>query len=231
MSEICTLCAELEGNFENNLLYLLFGGKLRSRILRQTPNFVVMPTIGPLVKGHLLIVTKKHYLSMGHLPESMYQELSDLSLEIRKVLTDRFYAPVFFEHGPISQTKTGGACVDHAHMHAVPAPLDLRADLKKYFQERRIDALIELQDQIRREMAYIFYEDTHGNKYVYDVDETLPCQFMRRLIASKLGLGNRWDWRLYPAKQELLDTLRLLASWSGFEVLEAFNNEMADQNH
>ena len=42
---------------------------LNSRIVATTKKFVIMPMVGPLVPGYLLIVPKDHYLSIERLPK------------------------------------------------------------------------------------------------------------------------------------------------------------------
>lgn len=61
----CSFCSEINGKEENNFfnIYLKdeFGKEgLNSRIVATTHNFVIMPMVGPLVPGYLLIVPKNH---------------------------------------------------------------------------------------------------------------------------------------------------------------------------
>lgn len=77
-----------------------------NRILFETENFLVFPTLGQIVEGYLLIASKEHYLNIGEIPLELYPELEKLQHKVRKVLEDNYYTPLFFEHGPASDRKS-----------------------------------------------------------------------------------------------------------------------------
>jgi ATP adenylyltransferase len=63
-------------------------------------NFVVLPSLGAMVEGWLLIAPKQHYLSTAVLPARLTAELAHLKGEVSKVI-GKLYGPVLaFEHGP-----------------------------------------------------------------------------------------------------------------------------------
>ena len=211
----CPFCDALEnsGDIGNTFAFHEYlGDKVSTRILRETENFAVFPSIGQIVEGYLLIMPKDHYLSTAHLPDTWYNELEHLCEETRQVLSIAYCPPIFFEHGPMSLQQRGGCCVDHTHIHAVPVSLNLAPELRKHLTERRITDLSELKDQLTREVAYLFFEDTKGARYVYDAP-LVPSQYLRQLVASKIGSPEHWDWRIYPGEEEILTALRTLAFW------------------
>lgn len=183
------------------------------KILRETHNFRVVPTVGPLTVGHLLIITKDHYLSMAHLDPSLCRELAYVYEETRVVLLKTYGRPIFFEHGPVSPQKKSGQSIDHAHIHAIPAPLDLAVDLRKKFPEKRITGLTELKQQVTKGVPYLFFEDVKRNRYIYDAS-VVPSQYLRRLVAIKLGKEDEWDWHKFPAKGEIAKTAEDLSFWN-----------------
>ena len=58
---------------------------MNSRIVATTHKFVIMPMVGPLVPGYLLIVPKDHYLSISQLPKEQIEELKIVKEELKKV--------------------------------------------------------------------------------------------------------------------------------------------------
>ena len=46
--------------------------------LFESPNFVVLPSLGALVEGWLLLVPKKHFICMGELPDSVANEMQEV---------------------------------------------------------------------------------------------------------------------------------------------------------
>ena len=83
-------------------------------VLAETEHFLVIADHAPLAEGHLLIVPRDHYACFGALPATFDDEARDLRERTSRFLTDRYRAPIFFEHGVFRQT------VFHAHLHALP---------------------------------------------------------------------------------------------------------------
>ncbi|PIN86973.1 hypothetical protein COV19_02155 [Candidatus Woesearchaeota archaeon CG10_big_fil_rev_8_21_14_0_10_44_13] len=198
----CPYCGEFEkGTFQLN------GGDFGSRMLLESENFLVFPTLGQIVEGYLLIASKKHYIGIGEVPSGFYPELEEVQKTVKNVLTENYSAPLFFEHGPTSETRKGGCCIEHAHMHAVPVRIDILDDIKQHFECRRISSLSELKENYARGMSYLFLETGSGERYVFDVPEVFPSQYIRQLIAVKLGKPERWDWRTCWGLDEMVRTI------------------------
>ena len=195
----CPYCDE----FEN-------GPKYGDRILYESKNFVVFPALGQIVEGYLLIAPKKHYIAMGEIPSRLYSELSSVCEKVRKILSENYQKPLFFEHGPVSQTKRGGCCVDHAHFHAVPVNVDILDDLAKHFEYKEIKSFNELKKQFKKGAPYFYYESSSEEKYLFKIPEVVPSQYIRRLVAYKIGKPGRWDWRIYRGMDKLLRTVEKL---------------------
>ncbi|ETR72129.1 MAG: hypothetical protein OMM_07698 [Candidatus Magnetoglobus multicellularis str. Araruama] len=96
---ICNFCAEIEERSEHNLFHLLIGKEIcHTYILKETENFIVMPSIGSFVPGYLTIVPRCHVLSFGHLPVKYDLELQTLLEQMEKWLISRFEMPVIFSN-------------------------------------------------------------------------------------------------------------------------------------
>ena len=103
----------------------------QNRVLCETDNFFVFPTLGPIdIEGYLLIATKKHYLGFGMIPSEQYSELNELIKETKKIIKDVYKKPtIIFEHGPrIGEDTKPGKSIDHAHLHVIPADFDILND-------------------------------------------------------------------------------------------------------
>src|SRR5579864_8573109 len=94
----------------------------------ESEHFVVVPTLGHLIPGWLLLIPRQHYACLGALGPDLRSEVMDLKAESESLLK-RLYGPVMkFEHGPCSP-GTGGTCVSHAHLHLVPTTKDFTTEL------------------------------------------------------------------------------------------------------
>lgn len=201
MSVLCTFCAEPAGLPVNeNLLRSILQPRLKvnSRILFETTNWLVMPTIGPLRPGHLLMVSRRHYTSVGACPDLTNRELEGILEMVAQVLFDVYGLPVAaFEHGAVSYTKKGGCCVDHAHVHVLPCPFELLNPLKESFSVETITHFSALSLSVEMGQPYLFYQDPAGMRYLLTAP-VIASQCMRILIARKQGTPQIWNWRMEP---------------------------------
>lgn len=212
VKEDCSFCSELNNCEYNNIFLQIFKGSLPSRILKETTNFVVMPTLGQIVEGYLLIVSKKHYLSIGDLPYGYFDELSALKKETFDVLTKAYKSPIFFEHGAISYQQRGGCCVTHLHLNAIPTNVDLLPKIMQHLEGKRIQSILEIKRQFKKKTPYLFYETPKGEKYLFDAF-VIPSQYLRQLLAVELNLRDKWDWRRHIGKDKVIATLKKLSFW------------------
>lgn len=201
----CQYCEEFEsGKLEIN------GQDLGNRIIFESDNFVVVPSLGQIVEGYLLIISKKHYTSIGEIPPGLHDELDTVCQKVRKILFDSYGMPLFFEHGPSCKRQKGGSCIDHAHLHVVPVQIDILPELSKHFRYKIIKSFDALKKQFDKGVSYFFYESNLRERYLFEVSEIVPSQYIRQIIASKIGKPERWDWRSCFGINELLKTIERL---------------------
>lgn len=204
----CPFCAELE-NDERGIFTTMMGNRLLSRILYEDEHFLVMPPLGEFMEGGLLLLTREHILSLAHLPPSQFDHLERLLKVIQRVLVKRWgVPPLIFEHGPAPEESKGVCCVDHAHLNIFPAPVSVHHHLaeRMHFALADLSGLAKLR---RAEFGYLFVQENDGTRRAYD-GRNVPTQLVRRIITSQLGLPERWHWRDYLGKEELVATYRAL---------------------
>jgi diadenosine tetraphosphate (Ap4A) HIT family hydrolase len=209
----CDFCNELSQGKENAFARL-YGTAPSSRMLFRSENFAVLPSLGQIVEGYLLIIPTKHYMAMADISLELQEELSRLCVRVRSALSQAYGPALFFEHG-IRGTQAGGCGVDHAHLHAVPfdsarEPIN---ELTKNHRLRTIDSISELTQRVSPNSPYLYYEQTNGQAWVCET-ECIPSQYVRKLLAESIGIES-WDWRVSGRKQTLLSSISRL---SGFFV-------------
>lgn len=192
--------------------------------LMESQNFRVLPSLGALVEGWVLIVPKSHFLSMGALPSPLVSEMEHLKGVVARRLT-RIYGTVSaFEHGPGSQQRKVGCGVDHAHLHMVPVNFDLlRAVTPLLPTDSRLEAatFTECQSSAKAESDYIYLEQPLGKGWMIR-HQGLGSQLFRRAIAVRLGVPNEFNWRTHPQIRNVNSTIRAFAAdtQSGEPVLD-----------
>ena len=157
-------------------------------ILFENDNIYVQVDISPLCIGHILIVTKKHYLNFFETSREIKEDVIRLKKKIKEVYKEVYNSDVlFFEHGSAKKGYAGKS-IDHAHMHCIPYKYDIRDTLYKLLGEN-ISLDILSVNGFHNEFSYIYLDSTNGSNLIYKVDK-LPSQFLRKILALKYGNSN-----------------------------------------
>jgi diadenosine tetraphosphate (Ap4A) HIT family hydrolase len=185
-----------------------------NRILFESENFVVIPSLGSLVSGWLLIVPKRFSLNLSLLKKSELEELDNLATNCERTIKEKYGTNVVrFEHGPSIAKSKVGCGVDYAHLHLVPINFDLIIGLQQllhidyYWTE--INSLVSLSD-INFGANYLYYRNI-ANQHFITVQENIPSQLFRRVIASYLHAPETFDWKLFPQIDKIEDTINNLS--------------------
>lgn len=191
----CSFCREIGGRPEQSRFQRLIPDDLERRFLWKTENFVVVPGIGHLTRGYVLIRSRSHYLSICTLPPEVLGELSQLRNEVVSALGRIFNSDVIsFEHGSVSETRKGAGCTDHMHLHILPVPALLHPGLSGMVELKKIRGFEKLYGYREAGKPYIYYAENLTDEFVFE-STLLPKQFMRRIVASSFGRDSDWDWR------------------------------------
>ena len=194
----CRLCGEIEA-FENSLFSRKYPHILKQNKFWERPHFQVMLPIGPFCEGHLLIVSKEHALSFGHLGRDVLSELTGLIDEISNFLKKHYYVNriIFFEHGPYSFAKRGSSCLDHAHMNIMPIAdtfhLIEHASIHFSFKPVKLD---QLNMFVKKKTPYLFFCCPIEGSFAAEVPFG-ESQFFRKLLLTTTNEKN-WDWNSNP---------------------------------
>ena len=208
----CTICAELSGDTSTleSVAPAFFQIYKTGRVVNLDSELVVMPTIGPIVDGHILIFTRQHLTRSAELSLQSIKSLRRYMGDIREKLTSRWGCASFYEHGPaVSGFEGSGACTDHAHMHAIPqmgSEIMLAASEISWQRIAHIDALAE----ISADQAYVYLQDEHGQDWVGMAAQKLPCQYLRRASAKLTDAPEQWDWLVYPRSESMVKGMSII---------------------
>jgi diadenosine tetraphosphate (Ap4A) HIT family hydrolase len=204
----CPFCAEFEDD-GLSLFASMMGDRLPCRVVYEDEHFVVMPPLGEFMEGGLLLLSREHILSLAHLSPAQFDHLERLLQAIQRALVKRWgVATVVFEHGPAPDWSKGVCCVDHAHLNIFPAPVHLHPHLAGRMN-LSLGPLSELAKLRRAEFGYLFVQENDGTRRAYD-GRDVPTQLARRILTAQLGRPERWHWRDYIGRDELLATYNAL---------------------
>jgi diadenosine tetraphosphate (Ap4A) HIT family hydrolase len=182
------------------------------KIIWNNEDFVIVPAKGSLVEGYLLIIPRKHYHSMAHLPSKQMSDLARIKSAVRGRLETCFGNPIFFEHGPVCKTNPVGSCIDHAHLHCVPFKEDLVPIMQELYDLKRISKYCDIAEALTVDQSYMYYESQAEEQFVF-FSTTVPSQYFRKIIAVKLGIPYEWDWSSFEFEEKAASTLEKIQSF------------------
>jgi len=183
-----------------------------NEILWESDNFVIVPTLGAIVEGWLLIISKEHYVCMGAIEKDLHTELEEAINLAATAVSSLYGRSTIFEHGPCQQGLELGCGIDHAHMHVLPLQFNLRNAAKMspemgMFDWVQVESTFCQLSQLHRLGASYMYIQEQGKPGYYCMAKQAPCQSLRRIIARKLDVAERYDYNKYPFRENVANTI------------------------
>jgi ATP adenylyltransferase len=201
ISHSCCLCSQIVGASDNDLIStLLPGAPYERRVALESDQFAVVPSLGPLATGHVLLCPKAHIRSFAHLDPSFDAEYRAFRREVVFKVKTTFANPVHcFEHGS-SRTGHHIPCtVEHAHLHLVPAAVEVASLISQValWEEIGNDAK-ELRERAGED-EYLYYQFPSGRTLLARAPVGgFESQLLRKTFAEALGRPSEWNWRETP---------------------------------
>jgi ATP adenylyltransferase len=206
----CSLCTEFAGT-SIPLHTVMMPRTAKTRVLWEDDDWLIIPTIGPLIPGHVMLVPREHHFSILSCPSEILAEgqwlLERCSLKLRHLYQQ---AIVVFEHGmTANQRKTCGACIEHAHLHVAPGSPSFVSSLtlnsRGWHSAASFSALVSPIGNSPYIMVGLAQPDTRF--WARQCVDSVPSQFLRRVFAEQLGKDGDWDWRKNPNPNAFLETI------------------------
>lgn len=191
-------------------------------VLDETPNFVVVPTVGAMVEGWVLIISKRHVPAMGALKLEELRELGELVRRTRQLIGSAYGSAATFEHGAICEGTAFGCGIDHAHFHVVPVNSHLIPLVEEALEEspnwRTIEKVEDLSIVHSMGIPYLYVWENGSNQGHVAGLSNIPSQFMRRVIANDLSIPSLYDYRVHKFTDNVISTVERLSSISNSKV-------------
>ncbi|KAA6344188.1 hypothetical protein EZS27_008159 [termite gut metagenome] len=179
--------------------------------LYETENFVVIPSLGSIVEGWLLIVPKKYFISYGYIQlVPLYDEL-ELLIDYIGSFVKKIYGDfVVFENGAYCQNKLVGCGVDYAHIHIVPTTYNLiniiENEFEIYYDWKQIDTIKKSANYICNDQPYLYYRSQQNESFI-TTNENIPSQLFRKALALAMGVRDEYDWKNNPFTENIYKTI------------------------
>lgn len=194
--ETCALCGAADDK------RLVIDGVNVNTILGRSGNFVIVPALGPLVVGHVLVVSAEHKAGLRYLPPADQQDYEILRMQLRSYCKKLGDTLLEAEHGA-RDASLRGPCIRHAHVHILPG----LGEAGRLFDNNLACPLIG-NGNVNTLDSYIWVDDG-CRATAYDGSRVMG-QEIRQTIGRYLRLDD-WDWAV-SSKPELV--ARTIKYWS-----------------
>jgi ATP adenylyltransferase len=184
--------------------------------LFETANFTVVPSLGSLVPGWLMVVPKAHVICAGALALDLAKEMEQLTRDVITNLERSFGEVCIFEHGPSASRKSTGCSVDHAHLHIVPVDFDLASAAQSFMPNDSVwkaGGWLSCQQAYLQGLDYLYIEQPIGKGRIATNAE-FGSQVFRKAIAQHLGIIEQFSWRDFPKIDVVASTVEILSELS-----------------
>jgi len=181
--------------------------------LRTSRNFSVVPSLGSLVPGWILVVPRRPMLNLAQLSVDEKHELASLIDELRDAMTP-FRGNVFqFEHGSRHVGSKTGCGIDQAHLHLVPLQFDLieavRSTPNSPVDWSEANYCADPWAVISPTQEYALIRDPTNTTIVGTMRRS-ESQWIRKVIASRIRRPMDWNYTEYPGLENIRETVRIV---------------------
>lgn len=184
----CRFCSILEGEKVFDVI---------DTPILEDEGFYLMSSVGAMIEGWSLVIPKKHEYSMkGYYSDLKFYEFINNCIAIvkRAYHVDKV---IVFEHGANKFGSKTACGTNHCHIHIVPMLDSILDDITSCLSFQKI-SFNEVGEFVA-DSEYLLYADVideieMSDCYIHILKEPVS-QFFRRVIATKLGCPNKYNYR------------------------------------
>jgi hypothetical protein len=160
-----------------------------------------MMSLGPLVEGYTLLVSRKHISCCGEVDNEWLEEFQQLREVVSAAQVQAYGRSVAYEHGRTgSCLHLSEAHCYHAHLHFVPIDFDIAAAVASDYSVRRYSTWDGFLEAYRaRPGPYLLSQDQDALAVAF-ISDRVPRQYLRSLVAGHLGTPEFADWMAFPRR-------------------------------
>ncbi len=200
----CAFCRESRtGALSDTILSDLIGININRIVYFDNVCFIV-PSLGPLGRVHVLLVSHLHIHSLRDADAETRKHLYFIAAKAAAFILNRHQLRLFFfENGSRADSVSDEKCIDHLHLHIVTCPgLPDIADPQGPERQRVLPFLEICSDQIPESHDYIAFGFELEALSIRHAP-VIETQFIRKALARSIGLPKEWNWRDYPRIAEV----------------------------
>ncbi|MCH7567932.1 MAG: HIT domain-containing protein [Nanoarchaeota archaeon] len=93
-------------------------GEVKSEKVAESDNFFAIRDVHPIAEGHVMVIPKKHLVTLLDIPNNLGEELLSFTKKVAGNLLDKKLGDGF--DLLMRNLEAGGQEVMHAHVHVIP---------------------------------------------------------------------------------------------------------------
>src|SRR2546423_6021671 len=199
MTMDCTLCRVVDESLASKR-------PLYDTHLLTTPSFVVIPAVGPLSPGHVMVVSRSHVPNLASMPRGGLDEYNSLVQMLSRDDSHGLDDVLEAEHGG-AEGERGGACITHVHVNLIPHAGSLVAIFDGELPRDVVDHSLST---LRASAApYILLRNSQVVRLY--AATAVPSQLIRRALLGGVGRDDL-DWAAFPHLDGVNATVRMWRS-------------------
>jgi ATP adenylyltransferase len=171
-------------------------------------DFAVVPSLGSIVPGWLLIIPRVPALNFCELGQKGRASLNSLLKTVRERISLPNHELFQFEHGSRFRGSSMGCGVDQAHLHVVPLKFNLLHAVLKNRTENiswsDFNSSADPWQWVPPEKEYILIQGRE--KTLVATIKKPVSQWVRRIIANECGRAHAWDYKASLGIENILST-------------------------
>jgi len=175
-------------------------------IVHDRENFFVIADPYPLVKGHIMIVSKKHYGCTAELSSRDMDEFLSLKSIIKSAYKRENIAWTGYEHGRAGSCFSNHCDAEchHMHFHFLPRELRINNTVQESLSGMPMSEWTKLGEWGHAYGNYLLVEDRHDGAFFYPTQRhTVPSHYIRSTAAQALGAEERSNWESYNPQYDV----------------------------
>ena len=136
---------------ENCIFCRIAAGEIPSKTIYEDERFRVILDLGPVTRGHALILPKEHYRNIYELPEDVAGDVMKLAKRMTVQMTQKLHCDGF--NLLQNNEEVAGQSVFHFHMHLIPRYKGDQAGFGWNDGTLKDEVKTEVLDKVRAELA------------------------------------------------------------------------------
>ncbi len=200
----------------------------KNRNIFETKNFVVQASVGALLPGYLVILPKRHVVSIARLNKEEQLEFKVLMKSVRELLKAIYgVEPILWENG--MKNTEANKIINlrlHATIHMCPIEIDIYNELRKIGFDLEF---CEYEDISKyADTQYVFVLNNKGDTQILDTQDLFfSIHTIRKLICGKINLPEEaWDMRKFKFYENIDYTRKHISEILNFYGAEKYFSEI-----